>query len=410
MAIDYDAMNARIKALALANTKVITPTDTAATTARSASVTTPTNYTTGQKGTTITGTPYEINKIKTALGSGGTYDPKTGTLWSGSKSGTSRQYSVMGSGEKASQALSSGVGTKINPNSANAQTADQIAQMMEEAGVIGGSALASQLGSKNSAKSLAALSLMGAGLQDYNTQKKSFEQQGKNYQEGTNLLTDAVTEGNKALDALSGKITSQMESGVSPLWERAMAKADEFVANANTRTKEVLAGVDKSISEMKLAGSFEKAHAMQVSVQSALGSMADEQQTIARRFGADSPEMMQFNQQKQTTLASVQSSIHTEYAKLNSEMTQNMASVRASTSQNMAMYENYNEQAALGVYQAAATADQQLKLQYTEQLIGLEQLKMSNQTELATWISKTPVFSTSLTSFLASAYEMVGNS
>jgi hypothetical protein len=160
------------------------------------------------------------------------------------------------------------------------------------------------------------------------------------------------------------------------------------------------------MSELRKAGSFAKTHDLQVSVQSTLGQMGQEEQTIARRYGTTSPEMAQFKQQKQFTLGTVQSGIHAEYAKLNSSIDTSMAQLRAGTDTNMKMYENYNEQASLEVYKAAAQADQSFKLQWTEQLLGIEQLKMSNQNALATWVSETPVFSTSLSSFLATAFEM----
>ena len=145
---------------------------------------------------------------------------------------------------------------------------------------------------------------------------------------------------------------------------------------------------------------------MQVGVQSALGQMANEEKAIARQYGVNSEEMMQFKQSKKQTLASIQSSIQTTYGNLRTSLNQSALTTKAGTSINMAMYENYNEQAALEVYKSAAQADAAYKLQTTENLISIENLKLSNQSALADWISNTPVFSTCLSGFVSLAMEL----
>ena len=159
--------------------------------------------------------------------------------------------------------------------------------------------------------------------------------------------------------------------------------------------------LDEAISAAKQDLSFEKAHAMQVSVQASLGQMNQYGDTIARRYGTDSAEYAQFVQQKQATLATTQSSIHQMYGTLTSQINQAAISATAATASNMAMYQNYNEQKALDVYQAAAATDQQYKLDATNQLLALEQLKMSNNQSLVKWVADTPVFSVSLSSLFS---------
>ena len=239
------------------------------------------------------------------------------------------------------------------------------------------------------------------GVQDYESQTQSAKQQAANYGEGTNILAGAVTDANQNLDEQVAMLKEAQEEGISPLWDVAMGKADEVVLNAQARTKTVMGDLDRLIDEIRIDRNFEKAHAMQVAVQTSLGQMNSYGDTIKRQYGVDSAEFAQFTQQKGMSLAMTQSNIHDSYAKIGAEIDQIAISATAQTSTQMAMFENYNEQAMLDVYRSAAMADQQYDLEISQQLIAIEQMKMNNQGMLAEWVANTTVFNASLSGILA---------
>lgn len=394
--IDWDALNAKLKTLSAQNANVLNPTGVSLPTPRTSSAqisvrnpvksmtygamgsTGPAPYT--EKKQTVTGTPGEIAKLQNAMKNG--YITQSGngyTMWNGGLGTTTK------------------LGDPINAQ------ADSLIQALEAEGLGAANDLVmGALKGSNKGMNLAALQ---TAYQDYVTQKQSTQQQANNYKAGTDLLTDAVTQGNQNLDQIGADL--QAKTGqLSDMWARTLAKADEIVVNAQKRTQSVLADVDAMLSKMNTDMNFEQAHTMQATVQSALGQMAGEEKIIARQYGMDSEEMMQFNQTKRQTLAAMQSNVYATYGNLRSTMRQNALATRTQAASNMAMYENYNEQAMLETYKAAAQADQAYQLQATEDMIAIENLKMSNQSSLADWIANTPVFSTSLSGLVSLALEL----
>ena len=393
MAIDYEAMNQRITDLAEQNAGVFEGTTPDVQQQK---------YDLGGMGgagrNTVTTTPGEYSEIQKAL-SGQSFTLGGYTPVQGEK-GTPKLTTGVG-GQQALSFMRPG-GTLTRPsesmryplNTPQAQANDQLLQAMREVGINNPEALIGRMDPMKKAQ-------MSASLQDYGTQKESFGQQAQNYAAGMKTLGEGVASMGQELEQTSALIKSQMGQGLSPTWERAIGKADEYVTNAQNRTVQAMNDLDNVITSMRDNMQFEKAHDMQVATQAALGQMNSYGDTIARRYGEESPEYQQFTQQKSASLATTQSSIHSTYGQLNASMNQGFLTARTGLASNMAMYENYNEQASLDVYKAAAAADQQFELNATSQLVAIEQLKMSGQTLLADWMANTPVFSMSLSGLFA---------
>ena len=395
MGIDYEAMNQRIKDLADQNSTVFT-----------GSLPTAQQVTTSfGMGNTVTTTPNELSEIQKALSGQGGF--KLGNVTSMNPARGTPSFKTDAQGQQtlaftppktySTSMFDSGLPSNTPTyglNSLQAQSDDQLLQMMKSVGIANPEGLLKGMNMMKKAQ-------MSAGLVDYQAEQKSSEQHQKNYQAGLETVGAGVASMGQELDQVGALIKEQMNQGLSPVWERAMGKADEYVQNAQNRTVQAMQELDSNIKAMKDDMRFEKAHDMQVATQTALGQMNDYGDVISRRYGQDSPEYQQFTQQKSSTLATTQSSIHATYGQLNASMNQGFLTTRAQLSGNMAMYENYNEQASLEVYKTAAAADQQYELNATSQLITIEQLKMSGQTLLADWMANTPVFSMSVSGLLS---------
>jgi len=237
-------------------------------------------------------------------------------------------------------------------------------------------------------------------LKDFMTEQESAKRQAEAYGAGTDLLAQGVKAQEAALSGIQAQLQANMGQ-VSGLWERALAKADEYVESARQRTQDALRQMDLLTTDILKNHEFSKAHAMQAAVQASLGQMNDTEAVIARRYGANSPEMVSFRQSKMATLAGMQSSINASYEQVASQIQLASAQLQADMRQKFAMYENYQEKMALEVYTAAAQADQAYSLQAANYLVSIEQLKMNNQSMLADWIANAPVFTVKMGSLMA---------
>lgn len=234
-----------------------------------------------------------------------------------------------------------------------------------------------------------------AALRDFESQKQSVAQQAENRAAATGILTETMIAANQNLEQIAidagGRHLSMMEG-----WNTAIGKADEYVEAGRLRTQQLMSNLEGLSQDLLERHDFEKAHAMQVGVQSVIGSMQGMEKDIIAQFGKDSEEFSQFRGQKMTSLAIMQSNVHSAYGQLRSQIGVDLLKLTADAGKTMSMYENYQEQASLDVYKAAASSNQAYDLQYTTTLIGIEQLKTQNMTELASWIESTPVFSVEL--------------
>lgn len=229
-------------------------------------------------------------------------------------------------------------------------------------------------------------------LRDFESQQMSMQQQATNRAAATDLMKEATLTAGENLDKIALDAKGRMEAAVGG-WDIAIGKANEYVEAGRQRTKQIMAQVDEMAQEMIERHDFSKAHAMQVGVQATIGSMQGMEKEVVAQFGKDSEEYMQFRGQKMKSLALMQSNVHSAYDQLRIQMDMSILKSTADAGTTMAMYENYQEQASLGIYSAAASANQAYDLQYTNTLIGIEQLKTQNMAGLAEWIESTPVFS-----------------
>lgn len=187
----------------------------------------------------------------------------------------------------------------------------------------------------------------------------------------------------------------------------AAEKADEYVQAARTRVQEVLSKVDQVYNDIKTSNDFAKAHDMQSAVQASLGSMRAEERNIAEVYGKGSPEYQQFQVQKSMALANVQSSIHSSYANLKSQMDMTYlgAMSDAYTKSNTAV--SYQEQQHVDMLRYKAEAESAYSLQVAQLDTTLEQMKSAGMENLANWILETPTFSMDATGTVAAISDLL---
>jgi len=204
------------------------------------------------------------------------------------------------------------------------------------------------------------------------------------------MVGASTLQGIQNLEALQRSIQAKAQS-VSEEWGAAAEKADEYVMAARGRVGDVLAkkiGVDRD---------FSKAHSMQVAVQSSLGVMKTEERNIAENYGIDSKEYQQFQESKRTSLATLQSSIHANYAQLQEQQNITYLNTVSEAYTKSNMYVGFQEQQHVEMLKFKEESKNAYALQATQLEISIEQLKMSGMENLANWIIETPTFSMDMT-------------
>jgi hypothetical protein len=154
-----------------------------------------------------------------------------------------------------------------------------------------------------------------------------------------------------------------------------------------------LSKIDEINTQIATDRDFSKAHSMQVAVQSSLGEMKTAERNIAENYGVDSKEFMQFQESKRTSLATLQSSIHANYAQLQEQqgITYLNAVSDAYTKSNM--YVGFQEQQHVEMLKFKEESKNSYALQASQLEVSIEQLKMQGMENLANWIIETPTFS-----------------
>ena len=201
------------------------------------------------------------------------------------------------------------------------------------------------------------------------------------------------------LEAIQGQVKTQV-ANAQQSWGAAAEKADEYVQAARSRVGEVLGKIDEINSQIAKDRDFSKAHTMQASVQSVIGSMKTEERNIMETYGTDSKEYQQFTASKQTALATVQSNIHATYAQLSEQQSQTYLNATADVMTKSNMYLGFQEQQHVEMLKYKDGAKNAYNLQVAQFQTGVEQLKMAGMENLANWIIETPTFSMDVTPLL----------
>jgi len=242
-----------------------------------------------------------------------------------------------------------------------------------------------------------------AAIKNYQQQTATTQKEAEKAATGLEMMGASTLQGMQNLEALQKSIQTKVKS-VSEEWGAAAEKADEYVKAARDRVGAVLSKIDEINTQIATDRDFSKAHSMQVAVQSSLGEMKTAERNIAENYGVDSKEFMQFQESKRTSLATLQSSIHANYAQLQEQqgITYLNAVSDAYTKSNM--YVGFQEQQHVEMLKFKEESKNSYALQASQLEVSIEQIKMQGMENLANWIIETPTFSmdsTPLVTFIA---------
>jgi len=246
----------------------------------------------------------------------------------------------------------------------------------------------------------------GAAVQNFQQQADVTQKEATKAATGLEMMGTSTLQGMQNLDALQASIRAKAQS-VSEEWGAAAEKADDYVKAARDRVGAVLSKIDEINTQIATDRDFSKAHSMQVAVQSSLGEMKTAERNIAENYGVDSKEFMQFQESKRTSLATLQSSIHANYAQLQEQqgITYLNAVSDAYTKSNM--YVGFQEQQHVEMLKFKEESKNSYALQASQLEVSIEQLKMQGMENLANWIIETPTFSIDSTPMIALISDLV---
>ena len=236
-------------------------------------------------------------------------------------------------------------------------------------------------------------------IQQYERQAVTTQKEAEKAATGLEITGEATEKFMGNLKAIQGRVKTQV-ANAQESWGAAAEKADEYVQAARSRVGEVLGKIDEINSQIAKDRDFSKAHTMQASVQSVIGSMKREERNILETYGTDSKEYQQFTASKMTALATVQSNIHSTYAQLAEQQGQIYLNATADAMTKSNMYLGFQEQQHVEMLKYKDGAKNAFNLQVAQFQTGVEQLKMAGMENLANWIIETPTFSMDVTPLL----------
>lgn len=235
-----------------------------------------------------------------------------------------------------------------------------------------------------------------SAISNFKTQSEAQKQQAEKAASALEMVGESTQRGVQNLTDIQSQIRSDVQSA-SKAWSSAAEKADEYVQASRSRVSEVLDKLDQINQEFSKERSFAKAHAMQASVQAALGSMKAEERNIAENYGTESKEYQQFQQSKMQSLATVQSNIHASYEQLAEQQHQTYLNAVSEAYTKSNMYLGFQEQQHVEMLKYSDQAKASYTLQASQLDASIEQMKMSGMENVANWIVQTPSFSMDMT-------------
>ena len=277
---------------------------------------------------------------------------------------------------------------------------DKIRQTAASTRDIGKTDLPSELGAATGQMPGVYGTLGKAAVSNYEKQVASTRKEAERAATGLEIAGETTIQSMQELEALKGQVTSRAEEA-RKAWEAAPEKADEYVQAARGRVGEVLSKLDEINSQIGKDRDFSKAHAMQASVQATLGAMKTEERNIMETYGAESKEYQQFTESKRTSLASVQSNIHANYAQLAERQGDTFLKATSDAMVKSNMYVGFQEQQHVEMLKYKADAKNAYDLQVSQFEVSIEQMKMSGMENLANWIIETPTFSMDATPLIS---------
>jgi hypothetical protein len=226
---------------------------------------------------------------------------------------------------------------------------------------------------------------------EYATKQKAARQQAE--RAATNLeMMGAQTQASMQYYAKLQEQAGQRVTESAALWKGVTEKADEYVQSSKDRLADTLGRLDVINTKMWTDMDFSKAHDMQIAVQSSLGTIGAEDRNIAERYGVESPEYASFQNSKKMTLATMQSNLHSTYAKLGEQRWETYLQATNEALYRGNMFINYAEQQHVQTLQLATQSSDAYNMQNAQFQVSVEQLRMAGLENLANWLVETPSF------------------
>lgn len=242
-------------------------------------------------------------------------------------------------------------------------------------------------------------------IKNYQQQAATTQKEASKAATGLEMASEYTGKYMTALDTIKSSLQSRYSSAQES-WGAAAEKADEYVKASRGRVSEVLTKLDDINSQIAKDRDFSKAHAMQASVQSVLGSMKNEERNILENYGTDSKEYQQFVASKSSTLATVQSNIHSTYQQLAEQQSQTYLNAVSDAYTKSNMYVGFQEQQHVEMLKYKTEAENAYALETAQLETSIEQLKMSGMENLANWVIETPTFSMDSSSLLTAIADL----
>jgi len=226
----------------------------------------------------------------------------------------------------------------------------------------------------------------------YATQAKAKKQEAEKAATSLEMM-GAQTQASMQYYAKLQEQAGQRVTESAALWKGVTEKADEYVQSSKDRLADTLGRLDVINTKMWTDMDFSKAHDMQIAVQSSLGTIGAEDRNIAERYGVESPEYASFQNSKKMTLATMQSNLHSTYAKLGEQRWETYLQATNEALYRGNMFINYAEQQHVQTLQLATQSSDTYNMQNAQFQVSVEQLRMAGLENLANWLVQTPVFS-----------------
>ena len=282
----------------------------------------------------------------------------------------------------------------VTPGGDNWNQMDSLSQMAQEHGVPGAEDLFKKIGKtmlQDPDKGAEALAKAETAIKGYISQKGQLTTQQANADaamEERALSSEQYIAGLQGIDSTINTALGDASAG----WAKAAEQADEYAQGYALKTQESLDTLKGIYKDVQSDLNFAKAHDMNAAVDAALGSMASGGREIAQRYGKDSAEYAQHQQNRTKTLGAMQSSIQGTYGKLRFTLGQNYLSATNETLWKMNMYQSFQEQQHVDVLKASASFGPTYELQAMGLKTSLAQLANTEHMDFANYVASQPIF------------------
>lgn len=183
------------------------------------------------------------------------------------------------------------------------------------------------------------------------------------------------------LNNLTAGIREKLQAGAqTPEAKEAMELSLKYVRDSQDRANAEMIRLDRMNEEARQGNELARAHAMQASAQAVLGEYAAQERALRQMgFEEGSAEFQQLRGMKSKALGQVQSSVLSEFHAMQEDWDKAFAQISTDSVQKHNMYINFQEQKAVDTHLAAAQINADYELSKIQNLLALEQLKLSNE-------------------------------